>query len=72
MSRIRSLKLTYGVLLVAFSSLAVAACGSGGSMKADTSKAQTQAPGSGYASSTTGNATVEIGTGVEFHVEVVA
>jgi predicted lipoprotein with Yx(FWY)xxD motif len=64
MSRIRSLKLTYGVLLVAFSSLAVAACGGGGSTKADTSKAQTQPPGSGYASSTTRNATVKIGTDV--------
>jgi predicted lipoprotein with Yx(FWY)xxD motif len=64
MSRIKSLKLTYGILLVALSSFAVAACGGGGSTKADTSKAQTQAAGSGYASSTTGSGTVKIGTGV--------
>src|SRR3954451_19279888 len=64
MSRIRSLKLTYGVLLVAFSSLAVAACGGGGGTKADTSNTQTQAAGSGYASSVTGSGTVKVGTGV--------
>ena len=33
MSRIRSLNVTYGILLVALSSLAVAACGGGGSTK---------------------------------------
>jgi predicted lipoprotein with Yx(FWY)xxD motif len=64
MSRIKSLKLTYGILLVALSSFAVAACGGGSRTKADTLKAQTQAAGSGYASSTTGSGTVKIGTGV--------
>src|SRR5438270_11261129 len=64
MSRIRSLKVTYGVLLVALSSLAIAACGSGGSTKADTSKAQTQPASSGYASSAPVSRTVGIGTGV--------
>src|SRR4051812_40663910 len=64
MSRIGSLKVMNGVRLVAFSSLAVAACGGGGSTKADTSKPQTQAAGSGYASSATGSGTVKVGTGV--------
>ena len=64
MSRIRSLNVTYGILLVALSSLAVAACGGGGSTKADTSKAQTQSASSGYASSTAVRTTVSIGTGV--------
>jgi predicted lipoprotein with Yx(FWY)xxD motif len=64
MSRIRSLKVTQGILLVALSSLAVAACGGGGSTKADTSKAQTQPANGGYASSTTVSRTVSIGTGV--------
>src|SRR3954452_10957523 len=64
MSRIRSLKSTYGIVLVALSSAAVAACGGGGSTKADTSKAQTQPAGSGYASSTTLSRTVSIGTRV--------
>src|SRR3954451_4280066 len=64
MSRIGSLKVMNGVLLVAFSSLAVAACGGGGSTKADTSKLQTQAAGSGYASAATGSGTVKVGTGV--------
>ena len=64
MSRIRSLNITYGILLVALSSLAVAACGGGGSTKADTSKAQTQPASSGYASSTAVRRTVSIGTGV--------
>src|SRR3954471_17031345 len=64
MSRIRSLKLTYGILLVALSSLAVAACGGGGSSKADTSKAQTKPASSGHASSTTVSKTVSIGAGV--------
>src|SRR3954447_7124626 len=64
MSRIRSLKATYGILLVALSSLAVAACGGSGSTKADTSKAQTQPASSGYGSSTTADSTVKIGTGV--------
>jgi predicted lipoprotein with Yx(FWY)xxD motif len=60
MSRIRSFKVTSGILLVALSSLAVAACGGNGSTKADTSKAQTHPASNGYASSTT----VSIGTGV--------
>ena len=64
MSRIRSLNVTYGILLVALSSLAVAACGGGGRTKADTSKAQTQPASSGYASSTAVRRTVSIGTGV--------
>ena len=64
MSRIRSLKVMNGVLLIAFSSLAVADCGGGGGTKADTSQPQTQAAGSGYASSATGSGTVKIGTGV--------
>jgi predicted lipoprotein with Yx(FWY)xxD motif len=63
MSRIRS-NVTYGILPVALSSLAVAACGGGGSTKADTSKAQTQTASSGYASSTPVSRTVGIGTGV--------
>jgi predicted lipoprotein with Yx(FWY)xxD motif len=64
MSRIRSLKVTHGILLVALSSLAVAACGGGGSTKAETSKAQTQPANSGYANSTAVSRTVSIGTGV--------
>ena len=63
MSRIRP-NLTYAVLLVALSSLAVAACGGSGSTKADTSKAQTQPASSGYPSSTAVNGTVSIGEGV--------
>src|SRR5947209_6323534 len=63
MSRIRS-NVAYGVLLVALSSLAVAACGGGGSTNADTSKAQTQAASSGYGSSAPVSRTVSIGTGV--------
>jgi predicted lipoprotein with Yx(FWY)xxD motif len=64
MSRIRSPKATYAIALVALSSSAVAACGGGGGTKADSSKAQTQAAGSGYASSPTGSRTLSIGTGV--------
>jgi len=64
MSRITSFKVTTGILLVALSSVAVAACGGGGSTKADTSKAQTKPASSGYASSTTASTTVSIGTGV--------
>jgi predicted lipoprotein with Yx(FWY)xxD motif len=64
MSRITSFKVTNGILLVALSSLAVAACGGGGSTKADTSKAQTKPASSGYSSSTTASRTVSIGTGV--------
>jgi predicted lipoprotein with Yx(FWY)xxD motif len=64
MARIRSLKVTCGVPVVALSALAVAACGGGGSTKAVTSKAQTQPAGSGYGSSTVVRRTVSIGTGV--------
>ena len=64
MSRITSFKVSTGILLVAFCSLALAACGGGGSTKADTSKTQTKAAGSGYASSTAASTTVRIGTGV--------
>jgi predicted lipoprotein with Yx(FWY)xxD motif len=64
MSRTRSLKATYGILLVALTSLAVAACGGDNNTKGDTSKAQTQPAGSGYASSTTAGPKVSIGTGV--------
>jgi predicted lipoprotein with Yx(FWY)xxD motif len=45
MSRIGSLKLTYGIVLVALTSLAITACGSSNS--SDTTKAQSQAAGSG-------------------------
>jgi predicted lipoprotein with Yx(FWY)xxD motif len=58
MSRFRSFKLANGILLVAFSSLAVAACGGGDSTNADTPKAETHP-----ASSTTAS-TVRIATGV--------
>jgi len=64
MSRIRSLNATYAIVLVALSSSALAACGGGGGTKADSSKAQTHAAGSGYASSPTGSRTLSIGTGV--------
>ena len=60
MSRIGSLKVMFGILLVALSSLAVAACGGDASNKADTSKVQTHPASSGYASSPA----VSIGTGV--------
>jgi predicted lipoprotein with Yx(FWY)xxD motif len=53
-----------GIPLVVLSSLAVAACGSGGSSGADGSKAQEQPAGSGYAGSTTSNRTLSIGTSV--------
>src|SRR3954462_15755107 len=64
MSRITSLKATYGILLVALSSLAVAACVGSGSTKADTSKAQTKPASSGYASSPTVSRKLSIGAGV--------
>jgi predicted lipoprotein with Yx(FWY)xxD motif len=64
MSVIRSIKVTYAILLVALGSLAVAACGGGGGTKADISRAQTQPASSGYASSTTAQRAVSIGTGV--------
>jgi predicted lipoprotein with Yx(FWY)xxD motif len=64
MSRIRYSKRTYGILLLALSSLAVAACGAGGSTKADTSKAQTRPASNGDASSTTVSRRLSIGTHV--------
>jgi predicted lipoprotein with Yx(FWY)xxD motif len=63
MSRIRPIKLTYAILLVALSSLAVAACG-GGNTTADTSNVQPQPASSGYASSPTASTPLSIGTGV--------
>src|SRR3954470_14362582 len=60
MSRIGSLKVMFGILLGALSSLAVAACGGDDSNKADTSKAQTHPASSGYSSSPA----VSVGTGV--------
>jgi predicted lipoprotein with Yx(FWY)xxD motif len=64
MSRIRSLTATYGILLVALTSLAAAACGDDDSRTGHPSKAPTQPAGSGYASSTTASTKVSIGTGV--------
>ena len=64
MSRIRALKVMHGIPVVVLSSLAVAACGGGGSTKGTLSKAQTQPASSGYASSTTAKSAVSIGTGV--------
>src|SRR5690348_12546732 len=64
MSRIRPMKVACAIFLVALSSMAVAACGGGASTNADTSKAQAQSPGSGYASSTPVGRTVSIGRGV--------
>jgi predicted lipoprotein with Yx(FWY)xxD motif len=63
MFRIRSLSLMY-IPVVALCSLAVAACGSGGSTTADVSKAQTQPVGGVYASSNTVKRSVSIGMGV--------
>ena len=54
----------YGLLLVALSSLAIAACGSGGRTNGHASKAQTPAASSGSGSSVTERATVSIGTAV--------
>lgn len=64
MFRTRSRKATYGILLVALSSLAIAACGSGGRTNAHASKPQIQAASSGSGSSATVGTTVSIGTGV--------
>jgi predicted lipoprotein with Yx(FWY)xxD motif len=64
MFRTRSCKVTYGILLVALSSLAIAACGSGGRTNAHTSKAQTPAASRGSGNSVTVGTTVTIGTGV--------
>jgi predicted lipoprotein with Yx(FWY)xxD motif len=60
MFRIRPLRATYVILVVASSALALAACGSSGSTKADASKAQPQ-PAS---SQSGGPVTVSIGAGV--------
>jgi predicted lipoprotein with Yx(FWY)xxD motif len=64
MSRIRTLKVMHAIPVVALSSLAVAACGGGGGTKAAVSKAQTQPASGGYASSSTAERAVSIGTGV--------
>jgi predicted lipoprotein with Yx(FWY)xxD motif len=65
MSRIGSPKLMCGLLLVASSSLAVAACGGSGSTRAGTSTARTQAASSGYSSPTAvRRTTVSIRAGV--------
>jgi predicted lipoprotein with Yx(FWY)xxD motif len=64
MPRIRSLKATYAIVLVALSSSALAACGGGGSTNADTSKAQTRPVNSPYGSPPPISRTVNIGTGV--------
>ena len=64
MSRIRPIKLTSAILLVALTSLAVAACGGGGSTKAHTANVQPQPTSNGYAGSPTASTTVSIGTGV--------
>jgi predicted lipoprotein with Yx(FWY)xxD motif len=64
MLRIRSFKGTYGVLLVALTTLAVGACGGGGRTSADISKAQTRPASSVSGSSVTGRNTLSIRTGV--------
>jgi predicted lipoprotein with Yx(FWY)xxD motif len=64
MSRIRFLKLTCGVLLVALSSLAVVACGGDDSTTADTAKAQPRPAGTAQPNSTTASRQLSIGTGV--------
>ena len=63
MSRIRPIKLACAILVVAVTSLAVAACG-GGRTTADTSNVQPQPASSGYASSPTASTTVSVGTSV--------
>jgi predicted lipoprotein with Yx(FWY)xxD motif len=64
MYRTRSRKVTYGILLAALGSLAIAACGSGGRTHADTSKVQTKPASSGSGSSVTLRTTVSIRAGV--------
>jgi predicted lipoprotein with Yx(FWY)xxD motif len=64
MSRIRSRKIMRGLPLVAVSSLAVAACGGGGSTKVSSSTAQTHPASSGHASSPAVRRTLSVGTGV--------
>jgi predicted lipoprotein with Yx(FWY)xxD motif len=64
MFQIRSHKGTYGVVLVALTALAVAACGGGGRTSAGTSKAQTQTLSSASGSSVPVRNTLTIKTGV--------
>src|SRR3954452_380504 len=64
MSQIRLLEVTYGVVLVALGSLAVAACGGSASNGSDSSKARTQSSASSYGNSTAASRNVTIGTGV--------
>jgi predicted lipoprotein with Yx(FWY)xxD motif len=64
MSRIRSLKVIHGVVLATVSSLAVAACGGGGSTKADTSTAVKQPATSADASAAADNSQLSVRTGV--------
>jgi hypothetical protein len=64
MYRTRSRKVTYGILLAALSSLAIAACGSGGRTHADTSKVQTTPASSRPGSAVTVRTTMSIRTGV--------
>jgi predicted lipoprotein with Yx(FWY)xxD motif len=64
MYRTRSRKVTYGILLAALSSLAIAACGSDGRTHANTSKVQTKPAGSRPGSAVTVRTTVSIRTGV--------
>src|SRR3954447_20545590 len=64
MYRTRSRKATYGILLAALSSLAIAACASGGRTHADTSKVQTKPATSSPESSASARTTVSIRTGV--------
>jgi predicted lipoprotein with Yx(FWY)xxD motif len=60
MSRIKSLRLLYGVLLIAVSSLALAACGGSDDTTAHTAKAPAEPANTGQ----TGSTKVSIGTGV--------
>jgi len=64
MSQTGGVRLTYVIPLVALSALALAACGGGGSTKADTGNVQAAPASNGYASSPTASTTVSIGTGV--------
>jgi predicted lipoprotein with Yx(FWY)xxD motif len=64
MSRIKSRTVMRAVPLVAVSSLALAACGGGGSTKPFISTAQTHPASGGHASSPAVPTTVSVGTGV--------
>ena len=64
MSQTGGVRLTYVIPLVALSALALAACGGGGSTKADTGDVQAAPASNGYARSPTASTTVSIGTGV--------